>query len=70
MEQILAFVVNLKKIPGNGDFQCLKCGSNISPDDKTDKIYCILEPKVVDNNLTELIIQCKKCKSQIRITGF
>lgn len=70
MEQILAFVVNLKKIRGNGDFQCPKCESNISPDDKTHKIYCILEPKVVDNNLTELIIQCRKCKSQIRIIGF
>jgi DNA-directed RNA polymerase subunit RPC12/RpoP len=70
MERILAYEVDLTKIHGSGDFQCPKCGSNISPDDETDSVYCILEPAVIDNDLQELIIQCQKCGSIIRLTGF
>lgn len=70
MEQLLAYEVDLTKIHGSGDFQCPKCGSNISPDDETDTVYCILESKVIDNDLEELIIQCQKCRSIIRLTGF
>jgi predicted RNA-binding Zn-ribbon protein involved in translation (DUF1610 family) len=70
MEQLLTYEVDLTKIHGTGDFQCPKCGVIISPDDETDIVYCILEPKVIGNDLQELIIQCQKCRSAIRLTGF
>lgn len=70
MEQLLTYEVDLTKIQGSGDFQCPKCGSNISPDDETNTVYCILEPKIIDDDLKEIIIQCQKCGSIIRLTGF
>ncbi len=70
MEQLLVYKVDLTKIQGNGDFRCPKCGVNISPDDESDDVYCILEKKVVDKNLEGLIIQCQRCRSKIRLIGF
>jgi predicted RNA-binding Zn-ribbon protein involved in translation (DUF1610 family) len=70
MEQQLKYQVDLTKIQGNGDFQCPKCGDTISPDDETDEVYCILEKKFGNNSLEELIIQCQKCRSKIRLIGF
>lgn len=70
MEQLLIYEVDLTKIQGDGDFQCPKCGVTISPDDETDEVYCILETKVRNKSLDELIIQCQKCKSEIRLIGF
>ena len=70
MGQLLVYEVNLTKIQGDGEFRCPKCGINISPDDETDEVYCILETTVRNNFLDELVIQCQKCKSEIRLTGF
>ncbi len=70
MKQLLAYEVDLTRLQENGDFLCPKCGIKISPDDETDSIYCVLEPKVKDNNLEEIIIHCQKCSSNIRLTGF
>ena len=70
MEQLLIYKVDLTKIQGKGDFQCPKCGIKISPDDETEGAYCILGKKFGNKSLDELIIQCQKCKSEIRLTGF
>jgi predicted RNA-binding Zn-ribbon protein involved in translation (DUF1610 family) len=70
VEQLLIYEVDLTKIQGNGDFRCPKCGVIISPDDKTDEVYCIVETKVRNESLEELIIQCQKCRSEIRLIGF
>jgi predicted RNA-binding Zn-ribbon protein involved in translation (DUF1610 family) len=70
VEQLLKYQVDLTKIQGNGDFQCPKCGVTISPDDETDEVYCILEKKLGNKSLDELIIQCQKCRSEIRLIGF
>lgn len=70
MEQLPVYQVDLTKIQGNGDFQCPKCGVTISPDDETEDVYCILETKISDEDLYELIIRCQKCGSEIRLTGF
>lgn len=70
MEQLLIYEVDLTKIQGNGDFRCPKCGVIISPDDETDEVYCIVETKVRNKSLEELIIQCQKCRSEIRLIGF
>jgi len=64
------FTIDLSKIEGKGDFPCPKCGVNISPDDESDDVYSILETKVHGDSLEELVIQCNKCGSKIRLTGF
>lgn len=70
MEQLVTYTVDLTKIQGDGDLQCPKCGVTISPDDETEEVYCILEKKFRNNVLEELIIQCQKCRSEIRLSGF
>jgi predicted RNA-binding Zn-ribbon protein involved in translation (DUF1610 family) len=69
-EQDPAYKIDLVSIEGDGSFPCPKCGTSISPEDETEENYKILETKVVDNELSELIIACGKCKSTIVLTGF
>ena len=70
MRQTQAYKLDLTKMDGNGDFSCPRCGSIISPDETTEKTYCILEPKVNSHGLEELVICCNTCKSIIHLTGF
>ena len=70
MKQPLIYQVDLTKIHGDGDFPCPNCGVVISPEDETENVYCILETKVKGQTLEELVIQCNKCGSKIRLTGF
>lgn len=69
-KQVLVTELDLTKIDGDGDFPCPKCGAIISPEDETEDVYTILEEKVNNEVLEEMLIQCKKCGSQIRLTGF
>ncbi|MBN1784386.1 MAG: hypothetical protein JW815_01420 [Candidatus Bathyarchaeota archaeon] len=62
--------LDLTKIDGNGDFPCPKCGITISPEDESEDVYIIVEEKVNNDALEELVIQCNKCGCQIRLTGF
>jgi hypothetical protein len=55
---------------GNGDFPCPSCGVVISPDDESEEIYVILQTKLKNEALQELVIQCNRCKSKIHLTGF
>jgi len=64
------FTVDLTEIDGDGAFPCPKCGSMISPDDETEEVYTIAETKVKNDELSELILVCKKCRSKIKLTGF
>jgi predicted RNA-binding Zn-ribbon protein involved in translation (DUF1610 family) len=70
MKKEVAYTVDLTKIDGDGAFPCPKCGTLISPDDESEDTYQILETKVKNDELTELILACKKCGSTIRLTGF
>jgi predicted RNA-binding Zn-ribbon protein involved in translation (DUF1610 family) len=70
VEHQLIYRFDLARIQGNGDVHCPKCGVTLSPDDETEDNYCILEAKVRDNNLNEIIIQCQRCRTVIRLTGF
>jgi hypothetical protein len=70
MKQTCAYSVNLTKIKGKGDFLCPVCGTLISPDDTTEETYSIIEPKVNDKGLIEVVICCNLCGSQIHLTGF
>lgn len=64
------YKVNLVSIEGDGTFPCPKCKTMISPDDESEENYRIIDTKVVDDELSELVIACGKCGSTIRITGF
>jgi len=64
------YEVDLTKIKGEGDFPCPSCGVVISPEDETEDVYTILETKVKGESLEELVIQCNKCGSKIRLVGF
>ncbi len=64
------FKVDITQIEGDGDFPCPKCGVMISPDDETETVYKIIDTKVKNRNLEELVLQCNKCGSKIRLVGF
>jgi len=70
MEHLHAYKIDLTKIDGNGDFFCPRCMSTISPEDNTEEAYSLLEPKVISNDLEELLIRCNICASHILLTGF
>ena len=70
VKQMIVSELNLTKIEGNGDFPCPTCGVTISPEDESEEVYIILEEKIRNDALEELVIQCNKCSSQIRLTGF
>ena len=69
-KQMLMSKLDLTKIDGNGDFPCPNCGVIISPEDESEDVYIILEEKVRNEALEELVIQCNKCSSRIRLIGF
>jgi uncharacterized C2H2 Zn-finger protein len=66
----MVYTVDLTKIDGDGAFPCPKCGSIISPDDESDDTYEIVDTKVRDDNLEELMLTCKRCGTIIRLVGF
>jgi predicted RNA-binding Zn-ribbon protein involved in translation (DUF1610 family) len=70
VEKSVMYSVDLTKIDGDGAFPCPKCGVMISPDDETEQVYAIVETKVKDDELVELILMCSNCGSKIRLTGF
>ena len=58
------------KYKGDESFPCPRCGMVISPDDESDENYEIVDTKVVNDELAELVIICGKCRSTIKITCF
>lgn len=70
VKKSMMYTVDLTKIDGDGAFSCPKCGVVISPDDETEEVYKIVETKVKDDELVELILMCNNCGSKIRLTGF
>jgi len=64
------YTIDLTKIDGDGAFPCPKCGTIISPDDETEEVYQIVETRVKDDELAELILMCSKCGSRIKLVGF
>jgi ribosomal protein S27AE len=65
-----AYTVDLTKIDGDGSFPCPKCGTVISPEDESEEIYKIIDTKVNNDELVELIVMCGNCGSNIKLTGF
>jgi DNA-directed RNA polymerase subunit RPC12/RpoP len=64
------FTVDIAKIRGKGDFSCPKCGVKISPDDRTEKAYKVLEAIMKQDELDGIVLQCNRCSSQIHLSGF
>ena len=71
MKQVEVYTIDLRKIEGEGDLQCPKCGVVISPDDISEEVYTVIDVKENKEGLMEeLTIQCLKCSSEIRLIGF
>jgi DNA-directed RNA polymerase subunit RPC12/RpoP len=70
MEKNKPFVVDLSKTKRSGEFKCPKCGIRISPDDRSENAYTILETIMRRDCLEKLILQCNKCGSKIQLVGF
>jgi len=64
------YKVDLVNMDDEGSFPCPNCGIAISPEDTTEETYKILDTKVVNQELAELVIACGKCGSTIKLTGF
>jgi hypothetical protein len=64
------YTIDLSRIDGDGSFPCPKCGTVISPEDETEEVYKIVDTKVINDELVELVIVCDRCKSSIKLTGF
>ena len=66
----MAYTIDLTQIEGDGSFSCPKCGTVISPEDETEEVYKIVDTKIVNDELVELLIMCGTCRSNIKLTGF
>jgi len=70
MKKSVPYTIDLTQIDGDGSFPCPQCGTVISPEDETEKVYKIVDTKVVNDELVELVINCSECGSNIKLTGF
>ncbi|MBN1244381.1 hypothetical protein JXA31_02165 [Candidatus Bathyarchaeota archaeon] len=66
----LTQTIDLTQIDGDGSFPCPKCGTVISPEDETEEVYKIVDTKIINDELVELVIMCSHCRSNIKLTGF
>ena len=64
------YTIDLTQIEGDGSFSCPKCGTVISPEDETDEVYKIVDTKIVNDHLVELVVMCSNCGTNIKLTGF
>jgi predicted RNA-binding Zn-ribbon protein involved in translation (DUF1610 family) len=69
-KKIVSYTIDLTTIDGDGSFPCPKCGTVISPEDETEEFYKIVDTKVINDELVELIIMCNKCGCSTKLTGF
>ena len=69
-QKSVSHTIDLTKIEGDGSFPCPKCGTIISPEDETEEIYKIVDTKVINDELVELVVMCGNCRSNIKLTGF
>ncbi len=64
------YTLDLTEIEGDGSFPCPTCGTKISPEDETEEAYTIVDTKVNNDELAELVISCNNCRTHIKLTGF
>ncbi len=63
------YKMDLSQLDDEGTFRCPRCQTAISPDDDSEEVYKIVDTKVVNNQLAELVISCGTCAAQIKLTG-
>jgi hypothetical protein len=68
--QLTVYRMELGEINSNGSLPCPCCGAHISPDDKTEEVYTLLDVCMNGAGLEEIVIRCNRCQSQIYIGGF
>jgi predicted RNA-binding Zn-ribbon protein involved in translation (DUF1610 family) len=69
-KKTVSYTIDLTQIDGDGAFPCPECGTVISPEDETEEVYKIVDTKIINDELVELVILCGKCGSNIKLTGF
>ncbi len=70
LKQIEFYTIDLAEISGGGEFVCPSCGIEISPDDKTENVYTILEVVKKGDYLERMILRCNRCAIQLHLVGF
>ncbi len=70
VKQIHSYSVDQARTDKKGAFPCPCCGGFISPTDHSEKAFSILEARMTDRGLEEIVIRCNRCDSQINLTGF
>jgi hypothetical protein len=70
VEKRVLYSLDLTQIESDGSLTCPKCGTMISPDDETEEVYIIVDTKVHNDELVELLIKCRTCGTHINLTGF
>ncbi len=60
-QQIKAYKLDMSQTKEDGSFPCPNCGIRISPDDRSDSKYIVYDSKMKDDNLSEIVISCKRC---------
>ncbi|NLE04113.1 MAG: hypothetical protein GX638_04820 [Crenarchaeota archaeon] len=64
-----SYTIPFDQIDEDGSFNCPKCQTTISPDDETSETYEIIETKMVDDEISELTIECRCCGTVITLKG-
>jgi predicted RNA-binding Zn-ribbon protein involved in translation (DUF1610 family) len=64
-----ACAMPVEQVNEDGSFKCPKCNAIISPDDETEDAYKILETKMVEDEIAEIIIECRACGTIITLAG-
>jgi len=62
--------IGLAKIKGNKDFSCPNYRVTISLEDETESFYSIVETRVRNVSLEELVIVSAECGSNVSLVGF
>jgi len=70
LQKTESHTIDLTQIDGDGSFPCPKCATLISPEYESEQTYKIVNTKVINDQLVELVVSCTNCGSIIRLTGF
>jgi len=70
LKQIQPRMIDLTKIEGNEDFPYPNRRVTISPEDQIESVYSVLEAKIQNMSLEELVIASNECVIDVRFVGF
>jgi hypothetical protein len=70
LKQIQPRTIDLTKIEGNEDFPYSNRRVTISPEDQIESVYSVLEAKIQNMSLEELVIASNECVIDVRFVGF